>query len=134
MGFLAIWYVDVDHQSQEECLTYEQSQVLVLLSLQFPPQPFAGYIVVTIATVIVIIVAMSRLPSQPRVAIIMTAILVAQCRYCKNYNRYRYRVLLSMRALFSVLIGRPNIPSQGSGCQHLRCTHCMRAAFRLQAV
>jgi hypothetical protein len=117
MELLAIGYVDVDHQSQEECLTYEQSQVLVLLSLQFPPQPFAGSVVVTIATVIV---SMSRLPCQPRVIIVaftMTAILVAQYRY---YNRYRYRVLLSMRALFSVLIGRPNIPSQGSGCQHLR--------------
>ena len=91
MEFLAIGYVDVDHQSQEECLTYEQSRVLVLLSLQFPPQgpPFAGRpAVVTIALVIVIIVSMSRLPCQPRVAITMTAILVAQYRY---YNNYRYQ-------------------------------------------
>ena len=112
MGFLAIWYVDVDHQSQEECLTYEQSRVLVLLSLQFPPQPFAGSVVVTIA-IATVIVSMSRLPCQPRVVIVaitMTAILVAQYRY---YNSYRYRFLLTLRARFSVLIGRPGPPFAG---------------------
>ena len=75
MEFLAIGYVDVDHQSQEECLTYEQSRVLVLLSLQFPPLGVATHFVVTIATVIV---SMCRLPCQPTIAITMTAILVAQ--------------------------------------------------------